>query len=216
MRTALQHFLVLLLILSPSVLAAAEEATTDTGPNFTGNWVLNKKMSDPIQPARPQGGKSGGGGGGGGGGRGGGGGGGRGGGGGGMSGGGGHGGGGGGQQPSVQDQQKIMRLEKELSRMEIFHDGIEMNVTNGLDISRLIFTDNRTMTIWTQRGEAKANAHWEGATLIVQWKTGQDTMSRIRRYTLSDSGFRITVTEKRRQPNSDKYRELTLVYDKKP
>jgi hypothetical protein len=125
-------------------------------------------------------------------------------------------GGGGAQQPSAQDQQKTNRLENELSRLEIFQEGIEMNVTNGLDISRLLFTDNRTMTIWTQRGEAKANAHWDGSTLIVQWKTSQDTMSRIRRYTLSDSGFRLTVTEKRRQPESDKYREMTLVYDKNP
>ena len=210
MRTALQRFLVLLLVLSPSVLAAAESAA-DTTPNFTGKWTLNKQMSDPIQPARPQGGPSGGGksgggmsGGRGGGGRGG----------GGRDGGGQ--GGGGAQQSSAQDQQKNQRLENELSRLEIFQDGIEMNVTNGLDISRLLFTDNRTMTIWTQRGEAKANAHWDGSTLIVQWKTGQDAMSCIRRYTLSDSGFRLTVTEKLRQPESDKYREMTLVYDKKP
>jgi hypothetical protein len=217
MRTARQRFLVLLLILSPSLLAAAEEAAQDPAPNFTGNWALNKKRSDPIQPARPQGGKSGGGKSGrgmsGSGGRGGGG---RSGGGGGMSGGGGHGGGGDAQQPSAQDQQKAMRLENELSRLEIFQEGIEMNVTNGLDISRLLFTDNRTMTIWTQRGEAKANAHWEGPTLIVQWKSGQDTMSRVRRYTLSESGFRLTVTEKRRLPGGDKYREMTLVYDKRP
>ncbi len=211
MRTALQRFLVLLLVLSPNVLAAAEKAAEDTAPNFTGKWTLNKQMSDPIQPTRPQGGPSGGGksggemsGGRGGGGRGGGG-----------RGGGGQ-GGGGAQPPSAQDQQKTNRLENELSRLEIFQDGIEMNVTNGLNISRLLFTDNRTMTIWTQRGEAKANAHWDGSTLIVQWKTSQDAMSRIRRYTLSDSGFRLTVTEKRRQPESDKYREMTLVYDKKP
>ncbi len=152
----------------------------------------------------------GGGGGGGGGGRGGGGGGG-----GGRGGAGRGGGGGGGQQPSVKDQQRAARMQQEMSRLEVFHDGIEMNVTNGLDISRLLFVDGRTMSIWTQRGEAKATAQWTGQTLVVQWKSAQDTMSRLRRYTLSNDGQQLTVTEKRRMPQGDKYREMKLVYDKR-
>jgi len=204
MRTALLRLFFVLTLASGGLGLATENTTV----NFTGQWILNTKLSDPIQPARPEGGRqqggmSGGGGGRGGGGRGGGGGGGR----------GSH-AGGSGQQPSVQDQQRAVRMQQELSRLEIFQDGIELNVTNGMDISRLLYTDGRTMNIWTQRGEAQAIATWEDRTLTVQWKTRTETMSRLRRYSLSDNGLQLTVTEKRRLPKGDKYREMTLIYDK--
>ncbi len=217
MRVLLLQILVVLMVLGTNGQAVAGDPADSTTPNFSGTWVLNKKLSDSLQPARTEGARPGGG-------RGGMGGGGRGGGGMGGKGGGGRGGRGGGNmksdeifaQPSGQKHDRIKRLEEELSRLEIFHDGIELNLTNGLDISRLLFTDGRTTSIWTERGEAQAEARWEASTLVVQWKSGQGDVSRTRRYSLSDSGFQITVTESRRQPQSDKYRDLTLVYDKKP
>ena len=183
-------------------------------PNFSGHWVLNIKESDDFAEVMreamggEQGGRSGGmegsSGGGMGGGR-----------------GGGKGGGGGGrgsgssgdQEHQVKAQQKLARAQEEYSRLEIFHDGVELNVTNGLDISRLLFTDGRQMNIWTQQGEATATASWQERTLVVAWKTSQDTMSRIRYYTLSEGGQQLTMTESRRFPGQDKTVKITMVYD---
>jgi hypothetical protein len=195
-------------------------------PNFSGHWVLNIKESDDFAEVMREamgGGQSGRGGGmegGRGGGMGGGHGGGKGGGGGGR--GGGKGGGGGGrgssdssgdQERQIKAQQKLARAQVEYSRLDIFHDGIELNVTNGLDISRLLFTDGRQMNIWTQRGEATATASWQERTLVVSWKTSQDTMSRIRYYTLSEGGQQLTMTESRRFPGQDKTVKITMVYN---
>ncbi|MEN8007304.1 MAG: hypothetical protein ABFS42_09840 [Candidatus Krumholzibacteriota bacterium] len=207
------------LMILPLFFATPGRAQEDP-PNLTGNWVLNTKDSDDIgavmreaMAARQSmgvGGMQGGGKGGGrGGGRGGGG-----------RGGGGRGGGGRGEGGSAPDQdrmvkaqQRMARLQEEYSRLEIFHDGIELNVTNGLDITRLLFTDGRQMNIWTQQGEARATATWQKQTLVVEWKTRQDTLSRIRYYTLSESGRRLTMTESRRLPGQDKTVKITMVYD---
>jgi hypothetical protein len=191
----------------------AIDISPDAQPNLTGNWVLNVKASDDMAAIMREamgGGQSMGGGGMGGKGGGGGGGGGR----------GGGGGKGGGSGNSGDDaarqakaQQRLIRFQEEYSRMEIFHDGIELNVTNGLDISRLLFTDGRKMHIWTQQGEANATAHWKGRTLIVEWKTGQNTMSRIRNYTVSETGYQMIMTETRRLPGQDKTVKIRMVYD---
>ena len=191
-------------------------AQDDAPPNLTGNWILNVKASDDMaavmREAMGTGQSMGGGGkGSGGGGRGGGMGGGR---------GGGHGGKGGGMGDSGDDparqvkaQQRLVRIQEEYSILEIFHEGIELNVTNGLDISRLLFTDGRRMNIWTQQGEATATAHWQDRTLVVEWNTGQDTMSRIRYYTLSETGYQLVMTESRRLPGQDKTVKIRMVYD---
>jgi len=204
-----------LLLITPLLFLSAAQAQDDS-PNLTGNWVLNEKESDDFAEVMREAmggsqGRGGGGmqGGGKGGGRGGG------------RGGGGGGGRGGGMGDSEQDpgkaaktQQRLTRAREEYSRLEIFHDGIELNVTNGLDITRLLFTDGRQMNIWTQQGEAKATATWQKQTLIVEWKTRQDTMNRIRYYTLSDGGQQLTMTESRRLPGKDKPVKITMVYDR--
>lgn len=196
-----------LLFLSPA-------RAQDEPPNLTGKWVLNKKMSDDFAEVmkeakgggqeRPEGGGGRGGGkGGGGGGRGGGG-----------RGGGGR-GGNGDQNPDrqTQDQERLNRALEEYSRLEIFHDGIELNVTNGLDITRLLYTDGREMSIWTQRGEAKATATWQDQMLMVEWKSDQDKLSRLRKYTLSDEGQKLTLLETLHPPGQDKAIDITMVYD---
>jgi hypothetical protein len=191
----------------------AIDISPDAQPNLTGKWTLNVKASDDMAAVMREamgGGQSmGGGGKGGGGGRGGG-------------GGGGRGGGGKGDGMSisgddparqVKAQQRLVRIQEEYSILEIFHDGIELNVTNGLDISRLLFTDGRRMNIWTQQGEATATAHWQDRTLVVEWKTGQDTMSRIRYYSLSETGYQLVMNESRRLPGQDKTLKIRMVYD---
>ena len=227
-RTALITLVFSLLFLSAALAQADVPAASDTlavdifhdgPPNLTGNWILNVKASDDMAAVMREAMGSGQGMGGRGGGRGGGGGGGRG---GGMGGGGGGRGGGKGsgmgdsgadQARTVKAQQRMVRLQEEYSRLEIFHDGIELNLTNGLDISRLLFTDGRRMNIWTQQGEANATASWRERTLVVAWKTGQDTMSRIRNYTLSGSGRQLIMTENRRLPGQDKTVKIRMVYD---
>jgi len=159
MRNSLLALIVIATMVGPGS-ALAEEGS---GPNFTGTWVLNQDLSDSFQPQRlpagsPQGGMRGGGGRGGGGG---------------MRGGGGRGGGTKqnrtGQQPPPGDPQKVVRIQQEISRLEIFHAGPELNITSGLDISRLFFTDGRTTTVMAERGQATATATWRDATLKIQW-----------------------------------------------
>jgi hypothetical protein len=192
-----------------SLLFLVGAKAQDSPTNLTGAWVLNEKESDNFteimnrasgggQVDRQTGrGKGQGGGGRGGGGRG----------------GGRNSGSSGDEERQVRAQQKLTRAQMEYSRLEIFHDGIELNVTNGLDISRLLFTDGRLMNIWTQNGEATATASWQDRTLVVTWKTSQDTMSRIRYYTLAEGGQQLTMTESRRLPGQDKSIKIKMVYD---
>ncbi len=206
-----QSILVALLFMLISVpLSMAQE--TGQHLNFTGNWTLNKKLSDDVQQVmmkamggggKGRGGMGGGGRGGHGGGRG----------------GGGRGGGMGGQPGggqsggNPQTQKRAEKMKQQFSRLEIFQDGIELNVTDGLDITRLLHTDGRSDTIWTQRGEATAETNWENDILVIQWKTRQDTKARIRHYQLDEKGSRLTVKEMIRMPNSKEMLSVQLVYD---
>ena len=196
-----------------SLLFLASAMAQDGLPNLTGKWVLNEKMSDDFAAVMkeaksggsemPQGGGRGGGGKGGGG-RGG-----------GMGGGGKGGGGsrGDSEERQAKAQERMDRALKEYSHLEIYHAGIELNVTNGLDISHLLYTDGNEMTIWTQRGEAKATATWREDILVVEWKTRQDTVSRIREYTLGSEGRILTMIESLQLPGQDKSIEMTMVYE---
>lgn len=191
-----------------SLLFLAPAMAQDSLPDLTGKWVLNEKMSDDFAAVMkeaksggsemPQGGGRRGGGKGGGG----------------RSGGRGGGGNqGDNEERQAQDQERMERALKEYSYLEIFHDGIELNVTNGLDISRLLYTDGSEMTIWTQRGEAKAKATWRKDILVVEWITRQDTVSRIREYTLGPEGRTLTMNESLQLPGQDKSIEITMVYE---
>ncbi len=205
------------------------EESPDSSPNLTGYWTINEKLSDDLQQVMMKamgggrgggkgggGGHGGGGGGMGGGGRGGGmGGGGRGGGmGGGGRGGGMSGGGGDSSANNPQAQKRAEEMKQQYSRLEIFQDGDELNVTNGLDITRLLYTDGRTNTIWTQRGEAAATAIWEGSTLVIRWKTRQETLARVRYYSLDEEKKRLTVSEEIQIPNKDEVVKIRMVYDR--
>lgn len=210
MRTATLFILALALTLP----LTGQAADADT-PVISGAWQLNEKQSDDIAALmakapggrnRPEGGGHGmggmqGGGGGGGGGR-----------------GGGPGGGGGGDQPDEDQQARMQKrmeqMKLQYSRLDIFQDGLELNVTDGLDISHLLYTDGRQSTIWTRFGEAKATAVWRGRTLDVSWKTRQDTQTRERHYTVSQDGKQLIVTEERTIPGKDEHVSLKLVYDR--
>ena len=218
--------LVAILVLALPGLAQEEAVpAVDEAPDFNGQWVLNKQQSQDFAAIMRQemggmrGGKSGGMSGGGG--RGGGGGGGRGGGGGG---GGGRGGGGmGGQQPGGSDEnmakmrERALRMQQEYSRLEIFNDGPELNLTNGLNISQLHFTDGRETSIWTERGEMKARTRWEGNSLRIQ-TTGtserQKAPGRTRTFSLSEDGSQLILIEERTLPKKKDPITIRMVYDR--
>ena len=114
------------------------------------------------------------------------------------------------EDPGAQAQ---LRLQKEVSRLEIFTDGLELNITNGLDISRLLFCDGRETTIWTDRGEIKARARWERGSFRETWASGRGR-GRTLTYRLSPAGNRLVVTEERTLPGKDEPVKITLVYDR--
>jgi hypothetical protein len=199
MRTPL-YFLTLAALLAFCVVAAQ---ANDTIPDLTGTWVLNENESDTFNaPGRGQGGTPAKGGGRGGGGRGG----------GGRGGGGGQ---GGGQEPSAEDQARLEERNKALSKLVIFQQGFEMNVTNGLDISRMLITDGRDLEIWTQQGMASATATWNGPTLVVRWSVSEEGPEQVRRYSLEEDGLKLSVRATVQRPDSDKTHTVSLVYDRK-
>jgi len=125
-------------------------------------------------------------------------------------------GGNGGDDHEAEAQKRMERALEAYSRLEIFHEGIELNVTDGVDITRLLYTDGRDMDIWTPQGEAQATATWQDRTLVVHWMTKQETVSRIRSYNLSGDGRQLVMTEDRRPPGQDKTVKITMVYDLEP
>ena len=184
------------------------------GHDLTGSWVLNEKLSDDFAPPVDRSAARGGGmrGGGMGGGRGGG------------MGGGMRGGGGpsGGSDPSEKDmdkrraemREKMEEMKKKVARLNIFHEGLEFNVTDGLDITHLLYTDGRENTIWTDRGQVSAFAQWDGPTLVTRWRTKKDQPEHVRRFTLDPETDRLTVTESFSQPGSGQSINRTMVYER--
>jgi hypothetical protein len=201
MRTPM-YLLTLAVLLAFCVETAS---ANDTIPDLTGNWVLNEKDSDAFKaPSRSQGGSpSKGGGGRGGGSRGGGG-----------RGGSGDRGQGGGQEPSAEDQARMEERKIALGQLVIFQQDLEMNVTDGLDISRMLITDGRDLEIWTQQGMASATASWSGPTLVVRWAVGEEGPEQVRRYSLEEDGQKLSVRAAMQRPGSDKTQTMSLVYDR--
>lgn len=196
---------------------AQDQSTTPEVPalDFSGRWVLSTEDSDePLQamrPASPQKGGRGGGTDARGGGRGG-----------GRPGMGGRSGGPGGdsegiqegEDPSIRRQQHQARLQKRLSRLDIFFAEPELNITDGLEISRLVYTDGRETAIWTELGEATAIASRQENTLTVKTWDRQGGPHVVRRYTLSGDGGRLTVVQEMTRSAQEEPVKMTLVYDR--
>ena len=169
-------------------------------PSFNGHWLLNTSASDDpaqvMRQARPEGGGRSGGG---------------------QAGGGGRSGGGQGDSgPSIEMQQRLVRKQKEYSRLTIFHDGPELNITDGLEISRLMYTDGRETSIWTSQGEATVTAGWRENTLTVRIMVRQGGPERVRHYTLSGDGTQLTMIEEMARPKQQEPHRIKRVYDRTP
>jgi hypothetical protein len=205
--------LALMTVLALALPAAADE---DTPPDLSGIWILDKEASDDpatiLAQSRGQGRGQGGGGGG-------------------MKGGGGGGGGGGrrgggggrstamsdDENPAVERQGADMavRLQKRIERMEIASGGGEFTVTDGLDITRMMHTDGRQETVWTERGEARASARWQGQAMEITWAGGRG-QERTTRFESAADGSQLVVLEQVPQPGGGKPVTLRLVYRRQP
>lgn len=111
-------------------------------------------------------------------------------------------------------REQLEQLKREYARLEIFQDGTEVDVTNGLDITQLFYSDGSPTSIWTPRGMVQAHARWVADTLVVDWQNPQDTAGRVRRYQISADGRTLAITEERRLPGREDPVVVHLVYDK--
>ncbi len=113
--------------------------------------------------------------------------------------------------PDGDSAQRKLRLQKRASRLEIFTDGGELDITDGLDMTRLLYCDGRTVTIWTESGEVKANARWQSGRITETWSGGRGS-GRTIIYELSEDGSTLMVTERRPRPGDQPDATLHLVY----
>lgn len=188
---------------------AATTAPATTAPDLSGSWVLNRSQSD--DPAAMMGGGPGGG----------------------DRDGEGRGGGRGGGRyrggalgegedstDSPTDVRKgpdaamVARLDQRIASMDIFQAGNEFNLTDGLDISRMLHTDGREESVWTERGEAKAKAGWRDGALVIDWAGGRGP-ARTTRFELSADGNQLYVFEQVVKPGEKKPISMRLVYDRR-
>lgn len=216
--------MILIMILALAALAALAGAEDAPRPVLTGTWILDPGASDDVATVLKAAmgassesgrGKGGGGGrGGGGGGRGG----------GGGKGGGGRGGGnsnmdmdlgGGDERPDQGD--KIASLAEDISRgaarLEIFHSGDELNLTDGTGLSQLLICGQET-SVWTPHGQRLAATAWEGDVLKVTLRSGDKDKGRGpaggTTYFLENDA--LVVTRHIRMPKSENGHRIRFVY----
>ena len=195
-RSGLLPAIILLLALAGT--AAADE--TPARPDLSGQWVLNQQASDNLMevlgPAAAGRGSGGGGGGG--------------------RGGGGHGGVGQSdmsqEDRSAQIQRRMERMLERLATLEIFHEDPDLDYTDGLEISRLLHTDGRTDTVWTDQGQMKATAAWNGSTLEITWRGERG--SRKTYLSLSADGDQLIANEQLTSHGGGPGATIRLVYDR--
>lgn len=184
-------------------------------PDFSGSWQLDPKASDDPA-AIPGGGERRPGGPGGGRGRG-------------LGGP----GGGGGRGPAVDPNQGQMPGEgfdgtearersrdeaagrqsaREFGQMEIFHADDEFDLTDGMQISRMLRIGGQPTEVFTPRGAVKAAAAWDNDALLVTESDPTGQVRRTRQFRLSADGGTLTVREIRHQPGKDGDHTMTMVY----
>jgi len=175
-------------------LVSPARATTDTPlPNLGGRWILDESASDdPAEIMRPSTGSSGGSG----------------------YGGGGRGGGDNDREPSPQAREFMARTMERLRTLTIFHEEPELDYTDGLDISRLLYTDGRQCEVWTDQGLMHATANWESRRLSINWRGERG--ERTTRLELSEDGQRLTVLEQLRRGESGDAKTMRLAYKRAP
>ncbi len=97
------------------------------------------------------------------------------------------------------------------SRLVIFHEGPEFDVTDAMDISQSVTTDGRKCERWTHRGQVFETAKVEGGAIVVR-SEGQDGMTRTTTYELNADGGELTVLMSFKPPWADKEITMRSVY----
>ncbi len=194
-------------VVAPAVTAAAPARAR---PDFSGSWQLDPKASD--DPAMiPGGGERGQGGPGSGGGR----------------------GAGSRRGPTADPNQGTMPGEgfdgsdaperdrdeaagrqsaREFGQLEIFHSGDEFDLTDGMQVSRMLTIGGQPTEVFTPRGPAKATAAWDYDALLVTESDPQGQVRRTRQFQLSADGGTLTVREIRHRPGKEGNHTMTMVY----
>lgn len=119
---------------------------------------------------------------------------------------------------ATQDRmaQNRLRMQKEYSRVEIFLEGPELNVTNGLDIMQLYFLDGRQTSVWTERGEVTAQSEARDGKLIIRTRGRGPGDGRTLTYSLSEDARQLFLVEERLLPGQEKPITIRMVYDRTP
>ncbi len=101
---------------------------------------------------------------------------------------------------------------REFGRLEIFHDGDEFDLTDGMQISRVLKIGGQPTDVFTPRGTMKAAATWEGDALVVNERNPDGRVMRTRQFMLSTDKQVLTVREVRHMPGKDGDATMTLVF----
>lgn len=101
---------------------------------------------------------------------------------------------------------------REFGRLEIFHDGDEFDLTDGMQISRVLKVGGQPTEVFTPRGSMKAAAVWEGEAMVVTERNPDGRVMRTRQFMLSADKQVLTVREVRHMPGKDGDLTMTLVY----
>jgi hypothetical protein len=102
---------------------------------------------------------------------------------------------------------------REFSELEIFHDGDEFDLTDGMEISRMLRIGGQPTDVFTPHGVVKATAAWENDTLVVTERDAQGQVWRSHHFLISAGGSTLTVRQIRQQPGKKAGADaLTLVY----
>ncbi len=193
---------------APAVAPAATPAAVRAHANFSGTWRMDPKASDDPSKLNPMPGNGPGGG---------------------MGGRGGRGPRGPAIDPSSgkmpgegfdgADRPEKDRAEaagrqtgREFGRLEIFHDGDEFDLTDGMQISRMLKIGGQPTEVFTPRGSMKAAAAWEGEALVVTERNPEGRVMRTRQFMLSADKQVLTVREVRHMPGKDGDLSMTVVY----
>ena len=113
---------------------------------------------------------------------------------------------------SAQIQRRMERMLERLATLEIFHEDPDLDYTDGLEISRLLHTDGRTDTVWTDQGQMKATAAWNGSTLEITWRGERG--SRKTYLSLSADSEQLIANEQLTSHGGGPGATIRLVYDR--
>jgi hypothetical protein len=115
-------------------------------------------------------------------------------------------------QANERDEAAGRRSAREFGHLEIFHAADELNLTDGMQISRSLRIGGAPAEVFTPRGTVRAAAVWEGQSLVLTERDAQDQVRRTRQLILSPDRSTLTVKEIRHLPGKDGSQTLTMVY----